>query len=35
MESQNLMPYFAFFFPGLKLHPTNVINGKFTTLKIF
>lgn len=24
-----------FFFPGLKLHPTNVINGKFTTLKIF
>ena len=23
------------FFPGLKLYPTNVINGKFTTLKIF
>lgn len=34
MESQNPMPYFGFF-PGLKLYPTNVINGKFTTLKIF
>ena len=34
MESQNPMPYFVFF-PGLKLYPTNVINGKFTTLKIF